>query len=152
MGKTTLFLNGEILTVSAGDELWQAMLIEDGHIVFVGEEADALSLSDEDTEIVDLEKRAIIPGFINTYPTDFSDEGDEVWALEEKAREVLSVGWTTLRLTADCLGHLRHLVADGALTESEAPYLFALYEHAELLCERSRFIRLPMRSSEATWP
>lgn len=62
--------------------------------------------------------------------------------LEEGAREVLSRGWTTLRLTSECLGRLRHLVANASLTESEAPYLFALYERAELLCERSRLIWL----------
>lgn len=140
MGKTTLFLGGEILCANARDELAEAMLIEDGQIVFVGDEGDAIALSDSDTEIIDLEKRAVIPGFINTYPLNFLSENTEVKALERKAREALSLGWTALRLTSECLACLRKLVADGEITATLAPYLFALYERAELLSERCRFI------------
>ena len=55
-----LFLNGEILTLNAYDELAEAMLTVGGEIVFVGDGADALSLADLDTEIIDLGGRALI--------------------------------------------------------------------------------------------
>ena len=143
MGKTTLFYNGEILTANGRDELAEAMLIEDGHIVFVGDGEEAAALADSDTTHVDLEKRSIVPGFINTYPTDFETETAELNTLEETVRERLSVGWTALRLSHGTLVPLRRLVAEGRLTASVAPFLFALYERAEMLAERCRFIHIP---------
>ena len=148
MGKATLFLNGEILTANARDELCDAILIEDGRIVYVGESSDALSLVDEDAEIIDLEKRAVIPGFINTYPTDFTEDVDTLSEMEARASKLLSLGWTSLRFTQRGLSRLRHFVADGSLTETAFPYLFALYERAELFCERSRMILLSREDIE----
>ncbi len=149
MGKTTLFLNGEILTANARDELAEAMLIEDERILFVGDEEDALALADFDTEVVDLEEKSIIPGFINTYPTSVFSEGAETRILEARACEALANGWTSLRLSSDSLAVLRGLVARGEVTATVAPYLFRLYERAELLAERCRFIRLKSTELES---
>ena len=138
MGKTTLFLNGEILTANPKDELCDAMLIEEEKIVFVGQQEDALSLADADTEMIDLDKRAVIPGFINTAPSYYFVESQDVEALERRALEIRMLGWTTLRLSQTALGTLRHLVAEGELTSFRAPQLFLFYERAELLAERCR--------------
>ena len=152
MGKTTLFLGGEIFSANARDELAEAMLIEDERILLVGDREDALALSDSDTEIVDLEKRALIPGFINTYPTNPFGKETGISPLEARARELLSLGWSALRLTPDCLRDLRKLVSVGRLTKANAPCLFSLYERAEMISESCRllFLLQDLLSSESS--
>ena len=142
MGKMTLFLSGEILSVNARDELCEAMLIEDDRIVFVGDERDAVSLADGDAEICDLKGRAVVAGAINTCPIDLYAEGIDLFALEARAMAQLALGWTAVRMSQSSLAGLRRLVGNGSLTSSTAPACFLLYERAELISERSRLLRL----------
>lgn len=55
-----LYLNGEIVTLNADDELAQALLTVGDEIYFVGSLTDALSLADRDTEVIDLGGRSLI--------------------------------------------------------------------------------------------
>ena len=56
----SVFVNGEILTLNACDELAEALLTVGDEIYFVGDREDALSLADADTEVVDLGGRALL--------------------------------------------------------------------------------------------
>ena len=55
-----LYLNGEILTLNAEDELAEALLTEGDEIYFVGDRGDALSLADLHTEVLDLGGRTLL--------------------------------------------------------------------------------------------
>lgn len=65
MANKTLFHNGEIFTCSPTDAIVQAMLVEEDRILYVGDYADALWLTDDDTAEINLEGRAVIPGLID---------------------------------------------------------------------------------------
>ena len=149
MEHSILFLNGEIVTANLRDEVFRALLIAEGRIVFVGDEEDALSLADRDTEIIDLQNKAIIPGFINTAPISFPLEPGRIEMLERHAVCLRAEGWTSLRLCHGTLARLRALVAGGELSVSRAPHLFRLYERAELLAEHTRFTALPYEELES---
>ena len=62
---TAVYYNGDILTM-AGDapEYAEAVAVRDGHIAFVGSKVGALATAG-DAELVDLEGRTLLPGFID---------------------------------------------------------------------------------------
>ncbi len=62
-----LFYNGEILTANAFDEIAEALVYEGERILFVGTAAEARQLLDDDTELIDLQGRAMLPGFIDCH-------------------------------------------------------------------------------------
>ncbi len=55
-----LYINGEILTLNAEDEVAEAVLTREGEIYFVGSLDDALSLADLGTEVLDLGGRTLL--------------------------------------------------------------------------------------------
>ena len=67
MVKKTLFYNGQIITVNKNNDIAEAILIEDDRILCVGTTAEALRLADKYTEWVDLQGKAIVPGFIDCH-------------------------------------------------------------------------------------
>jgi len=64
----TIYHNGSILTM-AGDETSyvEALVVADGKIVFVGAKDEALELKSDATEVVDLEGKALLPGFLDSH-------------------------------------------------------------------------------------
>ncbi|MEX2149356.1 MAG: amidohydrolase [Steroidobacteraceae bacterium] len=54
---------GKIYTVDAGRSWAEAIAIKDGRIVFVGSSADAKNFVGDDTTVVDLKGRMVVPGF-----------------------------------------------------------------------------------------
>ncbi len=88
-----LFVNGEILTLNARDELAEALLTAGEEIYFVGELEDALSLAEESTEVIDLGGRALLSlGAFRLFP--------EIARLTDDWQEVPSL---LRRLGGDCL-------------------------------------------------
>ena len=62
-----MFINGSINTIDKKNSVYEAMGINQGKIVFLGSNSEALNLSDRNTEIIDLNQKTIIPGFIDAY-------------------------------------------------------------------------------------
>ncbi|MBR5155092.1 MAG: amidohydrolase [Clostridia bacterium] len=62
-----LFYNGEVITVDKASSIHQAIMIEDDKITFVGSTHKALKYIDEETETVDLNGCAVLPGFIDCH-------------------------------------------------------------------------------------
>ena len=64
-----LYFNGNVITVNNKEEVVQAVAIEDGKIIKVGTNEEILSLKDNDTEVIDLEGKTMLPGFIDPQVT-----------------------------------------------------------------------------------
>jgi len=58
---------GKIYTVDAGRTWAEAVAIKDGRIVFVGTDKDARGFIGDDTKVVDLKGRMVVPGFQDSH-------------------------------------------------------------------------------------
>ena len=63
-----VFLNGAVYTVDADRSWAEAVAIQDGKFLVVGTNADALAVTGEGTEVVDLQGRMAMPGFCTARP------------------------------------------------------------------------------------
>ena len=61
-----IFINADVVTMDEALPSAEAVVIEDGKIVFVGTSSEALAMS-ADGEVVDLEGKALLPGFIDPH-------------------------------------------------------------------------------------
>ena len=61
----TILVNGRIVTVDADFTIVEAVAIKDGRFVGVGDNEEIRALAGEDTEIRDLQRRTVVPGFID---------------------------------------------------------------------------------------
>ena len=66
-GVDTIFLNAKIYTVNEKQPWADAIAIDDGSIVYVGDNAGAIALAGTDTVRADLGGKLILPGFIDTH-------------------------------------------------------------------------------------
>ena len=62
-----LYFNGTIITVNDEMPIAEAVLVEDGKITKVGNKNEILSLKDNNTKLVDLEGKTMLPGFIDPH-------------------------------------------------------------------------------------
>lgn len=62
-----IFINGQIYTLDKKNSIFEAMGITNGKIVFLGTNKGAINASDNNTSIIDLNHKTIIPGFIDAY-------------------------------------------------------------------------------------
>ncbi|MFC6753037.1 amidohydrolase [Halorubrum tibetense] len=62
-----VFLNGEIHTLAEPDETHEAVAVRDGEIVRLGRSYDVEFLAGVDTDVVDLDGRVLLPGFIDAH-------------------------------------------------------------------------------------
>lgn len=62
-----IYYNGDILTVNAADEVKEAVAIKGNKIVAVGTKDEILSRKNENTKLVDLEGKCVVPGFIDSH-------------------------------------------------------------------------------------
>jgi len=74
MSKHTLYHGGPIITVNEDDHVAEAVLISDGKFHSVGSFEDVNKFAPPSTEIIDLEGRAMVPGFIDPHGH-FPDSG-----------------------------------------------------------------------------
>ncbi len=63
----TAFINGKVYTVNQNQSLAQAVVVNENKIVFVGSNEDAKKLIDASTEVIDLEGKLMLPGFIDNH-------------------------------------------------------------------------------------
>ncbi len=62
-----LLHNGKVFTAEQGQPLQQAVAVLDGKIVKVGSDAEVLALKDAGTQVIDLQGKVLMPGFIDTH-------------------------------------------------------------------------------------
>jgi len=63
-----LFHGGDILTLAGQEPSYaDALVVRGGRILFVGEETQALALASEQTELIDLDGRTLLPGFFDAH-------------------------------------------------------------------------------------
>ncbi len=62
-----IFFGGDILTVNDRQPEAQAVAIKDGKILFVGDKIEADKLKGSRTELIDLQGKTMMPGFINPH-------------------------------------------------------------------------------------
>ncbi|SEO26810.1 hypothetical protein SAMN04487948_101431 [Halogranum amylolyticum] len=62
-----LLTNAEVHTLTDPDETHEAVAVRDGRIVRVGPEYDVRFLEGVDTEVVDLDGRVLLPGFVDAH-------------------------------------------------------------------------------------
>jgi len=59
-----VFVSGELVTLSASPERAQALAVRDGEIIALGSDEEISALISADTEVIDLNGRMLMPGFI----------------------------------------------------------------------------------------
>jgi predicted amidohydrolase YtcJ len=62
-----IFLGGPVLTVNAKDQVAQALAMRDGVITAVGIELEVLATKGTNTEIIHLQGRTLLPGFVGAH-------------------------------------------------------------------------------------
>lgn len=76
-----MFVNGIIYSIDKKGNVYEAMGISQGRIVFLGTNNEAMNLIENNTIIIDLKHRAVLPGFIDAYtsfPKEFIKKDDEL--------------------------------------------------------------------------
>lgn len=63
----TAFINGKIYTVNDKQPLAESVIIENNKIVFVGSNQDAKKIIDDQTRVIDLKGKLMLPGFIDNH-------------------------------------------------------------------------------------
>lgn len=63
----TIFVNGTVWTANSDQPEAEALAVADGEILFVGSTSDAMAFEGGSTEIVDLQGRFVVPGFIDNH-------------------------------------------------------------------------------------
>ena len=62
-----LFLNGKIITVDSKETIAEAVAIKGNKILKVGNRKELEKLIDEDTQVIDLDGKTMLPGFIDSH-------------------------------------------------------------------------------------
>ncbi|WP_062078818.1 amidohydrolase [Demequina globuliformis] len=62
-----ILVGGTVLTVDAADSVAEAVAVTDGTITAVGSDADIRDLAGDATEVVELDGRTVVPGFIDPH-------------------------------------------------------------------------------------
>ncbi len=65
--ESKIYYNAQIITMEEEYPIAQAMYIEEGRIRNVGNDDEIISLRKEDTTVIDVEQKAILPGFIDAH-------------------------------------------------------------------------------------
>ena len=60
-----IYINGDILTMKEGQDSAEAVVEENGKIVFVGDKQKAFTYQRKDSRVIDLQGTCMLPGFID---------------------------------------------------------------------------------------
>lgn len=66
-GVDTVFFNAAVYTVDASQEWAEAIAVEGDSIVYVGESDAALALAGDNTELIDLQGKLMLPAFVDSH-------------------------------------------------------------------------------------
>lgn len=62
-----IYYNADVVTMDESNPGCEAVVVEDGKIIFAGSNDDALKMAEADSEKIDLEGKALLPGFIDPH-------------------------------------------------------------------------------------
>jgi|SRR5699024_1339956 len=65
--KKYLFMNGEVITVNKNNEVMEAVAVQDNKIIAVGTNEEILELKDHNSEVIELQGKTLMPGFIDSH-------------------------------------------------------------------------------------
>ena len=94
-----VLLNGKIVTVDAEDRIAEAVAIRDGYILAVGSNEEIRAYVGEETRVIDLRGRTVLPGFIDTH-THPSHAAVRLYEIDLRSPPVRSIR-DVLRLVAE---------------------------------------------------
>jgi predicted amidohydrolase YtcJ len=93
----TIYHNGIVLTMVAGQLPAQALAIKGDKIIAVGSNASVLALTSAATKVVDLAGRTLLPGFNDSHCHRIGDRAAAGFATAQEAiAATLSQGWTSI--------------------------------------------------------
>ncbi len=90
------FINGKIYTVDKNLSIAQAVIVQNGKIIFVGSNSNAKKIIDDKTEIIDLNGKLMLPGFIDNH-THFISGGFYLLGLDLRHAKSTSEFKSTLK-------------------------------------------------------
>jgi predicted amidohydrolase YtcJ len=91
-----IFHNGTVLTMEDVQPKSQAVALQGESILAVGSDADILTLSGQETRVIDLQGRTLVPGFIDSHAHRLMRWDESGYAsMEEAAQDALANGWTS---------------------------------------------------------
>jgi predicted amidohydrolase YtcJ len=97
----TILINGKILTGDAQFSVREALSIHDGRILALGTTADIRKTAGSSTRVIDLQRRTVIPGLIDSH----------LHAIRAGLTFSTEVNWVGVPSLADALGRIRQAVA-----------------------------------------
>lgn len=113
-----LIVNAVVRTQDASMPVAQALAVKDGRIVEVGGTDEILWLREDDYELIDLEGRTVVPGFVDPHNHFSIGAYDTLWADCRAARTVAEV---------------QQALRDGATTTPAGEWVRAVgYDHSRL--------------------
>jgi predicted amidohydrolase YtcJ len=121
-----IFYNGEVLTMLTSPERVEALAVVGEMIVAIGSESELLAMADDSTQLVDLEGRTLMPGFVDSHTHIFNDAGHWDTDLAGAQELALSNGITTLAnmfSTQEFLEEMRAFDQSGDLIVRTSLYL-----------------------------
>ncbi|HEY5729735.1 MAG TPA: amidohydrolase family protein, partial [Anaerolineales bacterium] len=95
-GADVIFHNGIILTMDEDLSVAEALAVKDGRIVAVGSEADVFASAGAQTELISLDGRVLMPGFVDAHTHLLNDAGTYGMDLDGVQQMALENGITTL--------------------------------------------------------
>lgn len=100
--KKYLFINGEVITVNRHNEVMEAVAVQGNKIITVGTNEEILGLKDHNSEVIELNGKTLMPGFIDSH-IHFTIYGTNELSMSCKTAQIQSIN--------DLLTELRKRVA-----------------------------------------
>ena len=108
-----IFVNGHVLTMDASGTIAEAVSVRDGRIEAIGRSEALLEAADEQTLVVDLRGRTLMPGFVDAHGH-FPGSGQTVFSADLNSPpigDITSMPQLLERLERICAGAARRLVS-----------------------------------------
>ncbi|MDH3944277.1 MAG: amidohydrolase family protein [Anaerolineae bacterium] len=122
-----IFYNGTVITMESGQPQAQAVAITRDTILAVGTDEQITALAGENTPMIDLEGRTLMPGFIDSHSHWIGDRGmGQLPTPQEVIDVLLARGWTSINelfVNQNRLDELRALDESGELPVRVNAYL-----------------------------
>lgn len=87
--------NGKVITMSPERDVVTAVAVTNGHITAVGDDATVLERAGPDTRVVDVEGRAVAPGFVDPHTHLLQAPAPDLEGMRAGQQELLRGGTTT---------------------------------------------------------
>lgn len=92
-----IFFNGTVITMERMQPIAEAVAIMGNKISAVGNETDAFRYADSNTELIDLQGKTLVPGFIDSHSHWIGDRGlTNTTELDDVINSLISYGWTSI--------------------------------------------------------